>query len=248
MKRGMKTAIALLMAAILLAPAAWAGEDWNWFSVQTQPKAPQKRLTGVVIGIDPGHQMHQNSERETISPYSSETKIKVSSGTSGVTSGVDEYVVNLQVGLKLQALLTEQGATVYMTRMTNDVDISNQERAKMMNDRGAQLVLRLHCDGVDSRSVHGISMYVNETGPIADSSYSAAQSLLTAMVEYTGARDAGIHTSDSYTGNNWSEVPCILVEMGFMSNPDEDLKLVSDSYQNKLAEGMLEGIARWFGR
>ena len=65
---------------------------------------------------------------------------------------------------------------------------------------------------------------------------------------YTGAREFGIYQFDTYTGLNWSTVPCILVECGFMSNPEEDVLLNTPEYQQKLADGMVEGIADYMGR
>jgi len=245
MKRITYVFLLALLLIITMDTALAQGQDWHWFSM---PTVPPHRLSGIKVGIDPGHQAHQNSQKEAVAPGSSETKMKASSGTEGVRSGVEEYVVNLQVGLKLRSALEELGCEVNMTRTTNDVDISNQERAKMMNALGVDLVLRLHCDGADNSKANGVAMYVNETGPIAYSSQSAAAALLPAMVAATGARDAGIHLSDSYTGNNWSEVPCVMVEMGFMSNPEEDMRLVSDGYQDLLVRGMVNGILDWFGR
>ena len=67
------------------------------------------------------------------------------------------------------------------------------------------------------------------------------------MVEATGARADGIFRRDTYTGLNWSTVPCILVEMGYMSNPEEDVKLNDPDYQQKLVEGMVDGICAWLG-
>ena len=90
-------------------------------------------LAGLKIGIDPGHQTHANTEREAIAPDSSETKAKVASGTAGVNTRTPEYVVDLQVSLILRDILTAMGAEVKMTREENDVDISNIERAVMMN-------------------------------------------------------------------------------------------------------------------
>lgn len=206
------------------------------------------RLNGVKIGIDPGHQAKGNNEQETISPTSKETKAKVSSGTSGVKSGVAEYVVNLDVSLRLRDALEALGCEVYMTRETHDVDISNQERAIMMNEKEVDLVLRIHCNGSTNRSAKGIGLYVNKTGDIAEASESAAQAILPAMVAATGAESDGIFKRDTYTGLNWSTVPCILVEMGFMSNPEEDMLLNDPDYQQKLVEGMVEGICNWLER
>lgn len=235
-----------VMLAILTGAPALARETWEW--VEEPEPAQTQRLSGIKIGIDPGHQIRQNSEQEAIAPGSSETKMKVSSGTAGVKSRVAEYVVNLDVSLQLRDALEALGCTVYMTRETHEVDISNQERAIMMNEYGVDLVLRIHCNGSTNSSANGIGLYVNATGDIAEPSYAAAQALLPAMTAATGARADGIFRRDSYTGLNWSTVPCILVEMGYMSNPEEDMKLVNPDYQQLLVQGMVEGVCAYFGR
>ena len=206
------------------------------------------RLYGLRIGIDPGHQEHANSEKEPVAPNSSETKAKVSSGTAGVSTGIAEYITDLEVALKLREALEAQGCEVYMTRETNDVNISNLERAEMMNELGVDLVLRLHCDGATDKSANGIGMFVRKTGEKQEESEAAATVLLEAMSEATGAKARGVFLRDTYTMNNWSIVPCILVEMGYMSNPEEDEKLNDPAYQDLLVQGMVEGIARYFQR
>lgn len=198
-------------------------------------------LYGKVIGIDPGHQGKGNSEKEAVAPGSSEKKAKVSSGTTGRYSGVPEYVVNLEISLQLRDALEAQGATVIMSRETHDVDISNQERAIMMNEAGCDLVLRLHCNGAESKSAQGIGLYIRKTGTGAEECLAAAEALLPRLIEATGAESDGIFRRDTYTGLNWSEVPCIMVEMGFMTHPEEDLKLNDPAYQQKLVEGMVNG-------
>ena len=218
-------------------------------SFEPSPETTQTpRLYGLRIGIDPGHQAQANSDKEPIAPGSKETKAKVSSGTSGRSTGIAEYVTVLEISLKLRDALEAQGAEVYMTRDTHDIDISNLERAEMMNELGVDLVLRIHCDGAEDSSANGIGMFVRKTGEKQQESEAAAQVLLEAMVEATGAKKRGVFLRDTYTMNNWSVVPCILVECGFMSNPEEDEKLNDPDYQNLLVQGMVEGIARYFQR
>ena len=243
----MKKILACLLAAVIaLTAAAYAEGKWQWL-VEPTP-AQVLRLSGVKIGIDPGHQFRGNSAQEAVAPGSKETKAKVSSGTSGVKTGVPEYQVNLDISLQLRDALEALGCTVFMTREVNEVDISNQERAIMMNELGADLVLRIHCNGSTNSDANGIGLYVTKTGDIAEASYAAAEALLPAMAEATGAKKDGIFRRDTYTGMNWSTVPCILVEMGFMSNPEEDVKLNDPAYQQKLVEGMVEGVCAYFGR
>lgn len=211
-------------------------------SVVMQLVESEKPLSGVKIGIDPGHQARGNNEKETIAPNSKKTKPKVSSGTAGVKTRIPEYKTTLEISLKLQDALVEQGAEVYMTRETHNVNISNQERAKMMNALGVDLVLRIHCDGAENRSKHGIALYCSKSNSIAAESYRACEAILPAVCAVTGAKNNGIISNDNYTGQNWSTVPCLMVECGFASNPEEDVLLNTEDYQWKLAEGLTQGI------
>ena len=211
-------------------------------SVVMQLVESKKPLTGVKIGIDPGHQAKGNNQKETVAPNSKKTKPKVSSGTAGVKTRIPEYKTVLEISLKLRDALVDKGAEVYMTRETHDVNISNQERAKMMNALGVDLVLRIHCDGVDNRSKHGIALYCSKSNSIAAESYRACEAILPALCEVTGAKNNGIVSNDNYTGQNWSTVPCLMVECGFASNPEEDVLLNTEDYQLKLADGLTQGI------
>ncbi len=172
-------------------------------------------------------------------------KDKVLSGTAGVKTRIPEYVTNLEVSFKLRDVLESLGATVYMTRETNDVDISNMERALLFNDWGVDLALRIHCNGSSNRSVHGAGTYARSKGDKQAESEYAARVVLDALCEATGARKDGVFLRDNYTGQNWATVPCIMVEMGYMSNAEEDVKLNDPAYQQLLAEGMAEGICRY---
>lgn len=206
-------------------------------------------LSGIVIGLDPGHQAHSNSEQEPIAPGSRETKKKVSSGTQGRFTGVAEYEVNLQVGLKLKQILTDLGATVVMTRESHDVDISNSARAIMMNEAGADLVVRLHCNGSTNSHKHGAFILIPSndcTAAINDASRTAAKCILKAFVKSTGAKDLGLQPRSDQTGFNWSTVPVCNIEMGHMTNEKEDKRLVTDDYQDLCAHGIANGIVDYF--
>ena len=122
------------------------------------------------------------------------------------------------------------------------------EGAEMMNALQVDLVLRVHCDGANDHSANGIACYVRKTGEKQAESQAAAECIVSAMVEATGARNRGVHLRDTYTMNNWSVVPCILVECGFMTNYEEDARLNDPAYQALLAQGMAEGVAAYFER
>ena len=204
---------------------------------------------GFTVCIDAGHQAQGDSSQEPIGPGASETKARVTSGTSGVASGLSEYEVNLAVALKLRDYLESKGVTVVMVRETHDVNISNSERAAVANDAGADLFVRLHCDGSETSSkTNGIGLYIRATGEKAAECEQLANALMSAMTAATGANAFGIYKFDTYTGLNWSTVPCVMVEMGFMSNPEEDVKLTDPAYQAKLVEGMVNGICAFVGR
>lgn len=211
-------------------------------------KTPSENLPlkGYVIGIDPGHQAHSNSEQEPIAPGSTETKKKVSSGTQGKWTRVNEYEVNLKVGLRLKELLEEQGATVVMTRETNNVNISNIERAQFFNNNKTDYALRLHCNGSDNEDKHGAFMLVPTENPYLDECNRAAKLLIDAYCKETGAKNLGLTKRSDQTGFNWCERMIINIEMGHMSNKEEDYKLADPDYQEKMAQGLLKGILEYF--
>lgn len=210
-----------------------------------------KTVSGVVV-IDPGHQSRGDSAPEPIGPGSSQTKPRVTGGTTGIETRIPEYEVVLQIATNLQARLEAAGVTVVMTRTTNDVNISNAERAAVANEAGADLFLRIHADGdVDSTQAGISTLYPAKNqwaGPIASRSLVAATSLHGAVIASTGAASRGMVARGDLSGFNWSRVPAVLVECGFLTNPVEDRLLTSPHYQDKLAEGMAAGIVEFLGQ
>lgn len=207
-------------------------------------------LSGKVIGIDPGHQAHPNREQEPVAPGSSQTKDKVSSGTYGRFTGVREYEVTLQVGLRLRDMLEDLGAKVVMTRTKNDVDLSNIDRAKLFNKAEVDLGVRLHCNGSNDPDVHGAFMLVPKSKeyPYYEQCVRAAKKILAAYGEETGISvKKGITYRDDQTGFNWCERPTVNIEMGHMTNKEEDYKLTDKAFQKKMAEGIKNGILAYFG-
>lgn len=205
-------------------------------------------LSGIVIGIDAGHQAKGNSQREAVAPGGAETKPKVSSGTRGTSTGIYEYELNLAVALKLEEELIILGADVVMLRRTNDVDISNQERAALMNEAGVDLCIRIHGNGSNDASVRGAMMLVpggTYTTNIQEESLAAGEIIFESFLAVTGAKNSGVISRADMTGFNWSEVPVCLIELGYMTNPEEDQLLATDDYRTLCAQGLAEGVLRW---
>lgn len=207
---------------------------------------------GRTVCIDPGHQDHGMSDQEPNGPGSSTMKAKLTTGTSGVSTGKDEYEVNLEVSLKLSNLLKQRGYNVVMTRETNNVNISNVERAEIANNANADIFIRVHCNSLDSSSVHGALAYQPTSGnpylssDVIANSQRLASVLLSNQIAVTGQRDAGIIDGDDMTGINWARMPVTIIEIGFMSNPDEDQYICSEDGQNKIAEGLANGVDAYF--
>ncbi|MGV8083399.1 MAG: N-acetylmuramoyl-L-alanine amidase [Coriobacteriia bacterium] len=204
-----------------------------------------------VVCIDPGHQLHANLAPEPIGPGSAVTKPKVAGGTTGVVTRIPEYRFTLTLSLKLKARLEARGVRVVMIRTTDDVNISNAERAQIANAAGADLFVRIHADGSSDSSMHGISTLYPAgnawVAPIQPSSLRAAQLAQASAVAATGAANRGLSARSDMAGFNWSTVPTFLVECGFMTNPSEDRLLASDAYQGLLAEGIANGIMQYLG-
>ena len=206
---------------------------------------------GFLVVIDAGHQQQGNSGQEPIGPGASSTKAKVSSGTAGVSTGVPEYQLNLDITLQLRDELIARGYDVILCRETNDVDISNSERAAVANENEADAFIRIHANGSGSSSAHG-SMTICMTpgnpfnGDLYEESRHLSDCVLDAYVAETGISKEYVWETDTMSGINWSQVPVTILEMGYMSNPAEDEKMQDPDFQKVMVTGIANGIDDYF--
>ena len=212
---------------------------------------PQKGGNGFLVVIDAGHQGRGNSDKEPNGPGSSEMKAKVTSGTSGCVSGWHEYQLNLVVSLKLKEELLARGYDVAMIRETHEINISNAIRAEAANKLNADAFIRVHANSSTDSSIYGaLTICQTASNPYNADLYEECRRLsdcvLDGFVDATGAHKKSVWETDTMSGINWCEVPVTIIEMGFMSNPNEDTLMATDEYQNKMVQGMANGIDAYF--
>ncbi|MCY6372718.1 N-acetylmuramoyl-L-alanine amidase family protein [Clostridium ganghwense] len=214
-------------------------------SKKSIPKIDYK-LKNKIIVIDPGHASKGDLGKEPVSPNSSKLKYKQTGGADGVVTKTPEYIINMQVAKKLKSKLEQKGYTVIMTKTDNDKTMTNIQRAKVGNESNAGLVIRIHADSADNKSAKGASMLIpasnQYTKEFYDESKQFGKVILNTLTNEVGMRNRGIIERGDITGFNWSKVPVVLVEMGFLSNAEEDKLLSSNDYQEKIAEAMVKGI------
>jgi len=198
--------------------------------------------TPPLVCLDPGHGTLPSVGRQTepIGPGSSVRKIKDGGGTTG------EAPVALAIALRTRALLQRDGYRVAMTRTGPTYAGGNIARARFCNIRRAALMIRIHADGSTDSTQHGVKTLVPAlhrgwTDDIYARSLRAGRDVQSAIVHATRAKNEGILFRSDLTGFNWADVPAILVETGFMTNPAESRLLRSAAYQLKIARGLAAG-------
>lgn len=219
------------------------GED------EEKKEAPEKTQT---IVIDPGHSAVTAEGTEPLGPGSSEYKSADTGGTSGVSSKVPEYELTLSISRQLKQVLEKRGYTVIMTRDTNDVPLSCVQRAEIANNADADAYIRIHANGSEDQSANGaMTICTTPQNPYISELYSAnrllSDCILNKLCETAGCRRERVWETDTMSGNNWSKVPTTIAEIGYMSNPQEDMKMQTPEYQSQIVQGIAKGIDTYFG-
>ena len=218
-----------------------------------ETEAETEYSNGHRVAIDPGHQGSwvDMSAPEPAAPGSSQTKARCTTGTAGNFTGVPEYQLNLDISLALRTELEQRGYEVILTREDNDANISNSERALLAAEKGGEVYVRIHANSSTDPSINGaLAMTMSQQNPyvgaLYERSYALASAILEAYCKTTGFANLGIQLTDDMTGINWSKLPVMILEMGFMSNQSDDTLMQDPAMQAKMVLGIADGIDDYF--
>lgn len=217
--------------------------------IATPPKEEVVKRETIVI--DPGHSSNPSKGVEPIFPGATKQKEKDVSGAVGISSKVPEYELTHNIGNLLKDDLEKRGFNVIMTKTKVEEQRSNIQRAEIGNNANAALLIRIHADSFSSSSVSGASMlvpskYQQSTAAIASKSWEYGKIILDSYLSKVPIKNKGVIERSDLTGFNWSKVPVVLIEMGFLSNPQEDNFLNNPANYNSIVSGIGEGIDKCF--
>lgn len=208
---------------------------------------------GILIALDPGHQSLDAGMTglEQYAPGSPILKEKAAEGTVGVYSHIPEYELNLDISLMLRTELEDMGYDVVMTREDNNISVSYAERARFANDAGADITVRIQANSSDNPKADGASVLIGSAenlyvGELYEDSLSLGTEVLDSYCRETGMKNLGVQTDDMMTSINWSSVPVIVLEMGYMTNKQDDENMADQNYRTKMVNGIAEGINAYF--
>ena len=158
-------------------------------------------------------------------------------------SGFYEKDFTLSMSNKVKEILEkEDKIKVYMTR-EEDTFISSEDkyRPKYANELNADLFISIHGNTYEDSTVSGTEAYYYHTG-----SKSFAKILQGKVVEATGFKDRGVKNNDFFVVK-YTDMPAVLLEIGYLTNPEEELLMIDDNFQNKIAESMCDGVKEYLG-
>ena len=218
----------------------------------TKPTEKVGKLSGFKVLLDAGHGCSGNFvEPKYKGASDSEVTYENSStGTTGVVTKKREGDLTLEIALKLQKKLQKLGATVLMIRTKKTTPMSLVQRAEYGNKHKVDLAFRIHADGLDDQSVNGAStlypsdQHINKE--IAKVSKNISSIIQREYIKSTGLADRGTVEKNDLVGFNFTTVPCVLLELGFMTNPEEDRKMSNDEFQNKMVDGITNGMIAYY--
>ena len=221
-------------------------------SSTTKPTENKGILSGFKVLLDAGHGCSGNYvEPKYKGASDSEVTYENSStGATGVVTKKREGDLTLEIALKLQKKLQNLGADVLMIRTKKTTPMSLVQRAEYGNKHKVDLAFRIHADGLDDQSVNGAStLYPSAehiNNKIAEKSKNIASIIQREYIKSTGLADRGTVERNDLVGFNFTTVPSILLELGFMTNPEEDRKMSDKKFQEKMVDGITNGMIAYY--
>ena len=174
-----------------------------------------------------------------------------------VARGTTEAQTNLKIALKLQSLLEQSGATVILTRSDEnsiyDIDSKTlkqkkvsdiQNRVKIGNESQADIFVSIHLNKISEEQYWGWQTFYKYGSELGTKLATAIQNNLNEAIQKENKRVA-MKIDNVYIIKH-VEIPIAIVECGFLSNKEEEKQLLDDTYQNKLAWGIYNGIIDYF--
>lgn len=173
------------------------------------------------------------------------------------SNGTTEAETNLKITLKVQNLLEQSGCTVILTRSDENAiydldsktlkqkkisDIHN--RVKIGNESSADIFVSIHLNKIPQQQYYGWQCFFKDGNEQSEELAKKLQENLNKSVDKENNRVA-MKIDNVYIVKH-VEIPLSIVECGFLSNPEEEKQLLEDSYQNKLAWGIYNGIIEYF--
>ncbi|MBO4416007.1 MAG: N-acetylmuramoyl-L-alanine amidase [Lachnospiraceae bacterium] len=206
--------------------------------------------SSFIVCIDAAHQQKDDSSSEPIGPGAEKTKVKCTTGATGV-SGLLEYEFTLTIAQKLKAELLSRGYGVIMTRETHDVNISDATRAKNANE-SASIAIHIHGNADERPAIAGVMTFEpSEDNPYVKGSLrekcsSLGQYIVDKLAAATSTKNWGVITNDNLSALNWTTIPASHVEVGYLTNADEEKMLKTEDYQNRIVKGIADGIDAFY--
>lgn len=221
-------------------------EDVQSLDISSESAALQT-AKGKTVCIDPGHGEGILGE-EWIDP-GLQRMASIDEGVKGISTGNPEYSIVLDLSSKLLSLLDEEGVKVVLTRNSNDVKLNNIDRAEIANSVSANLAVHIHCSYSSDSRKNGIITYYPKQNEWTEDFYKksklAALYIQSELVKSCKANDNGVFQRDDLACFNWSKVPTVQVEVGYLSNPRDDASLANDDFRWSLAWGLRSGITKF---
>ena len=198
-------------------------------------------LTGFSIVIDPMHQAETSETTESLMPDKEAFKASATAGGKGVKTGIAESELVLNYALCVKEYLEKCGAKVVLTRTVNDIDLSNQDRARIATSSDCDIYLRLEAKCADDPALTGVRVCIPEYSKSKTKDFSTGQDLCEAIAEAEGLENGGAATSMAYTGLNYAtSVHAFQLNLGFLSNEIDEQILVDSGNIYEVAASLAE--------